>query len=256
VLTDMSRMRAVAIDPGRRRARIEAGAQWQHIIGPAAEHGLAGLSGSAPDVCVTGYALGGGASWMIRRYGFAANSIRAAELVTAERPRSHATRSDRSSISGPARQEEHPTEGEHALHRGRVSIRRPRWRSSAKWRASGSRRRAATANVRPRSSRICGSASSNLSEALQRAARCLAASGRSPPRTADASGRAGSARRDSNLPPPDHNQALAALVRSAEPHRGSHPTHTVFRELDPNGPRARGSALAVDARTTLNAAVS
>jgi FAD/FMN-containing dehydrogenase len=53
-------------------------------VGPAAEHGLEGLSGSAPDVCVTGYALGGGAGWMVRRYGLAANSIRAAEVVTAD----------------------------------------------------------------------------------------------------------------------------------------------------------------------------
>jgi FAD binding domain/Berberine and berberine like len=84
VLADMSRMNAVEIDPERRRARPQAGAQWQHVVGPAAEHGLAGLSGTAPDVCVTGYATGGGAGWMLRRYGLAANSIRAAELVTAD----------------------------------------------------------------------------------------------------------------------------------------------------------------------------
>jgi hypothetical protein len=84
VLADMSRMNAVEIDPGLGRARLQAGAQWQHVVGPAAEHGLAGLSGTAPDVCVTGYATGGGAGWMIRRYGLAANSIRAAELVTAD----------------------------------------------------------------------------------------------------------------------------------------------------------------------------
>ena len=84
VLADMSAMNAVEVDPDRRRARLQAGAQWRHVTGPAAAHGLAGLSGSAPDVCVTGYALGGGASWMIRRYGLAANSIRSAELVTAD----------------------------------------------------------------------------------------------------------------------------------------------------------------------------
>ena len=84
VLLDMSSMNQVDIDAEQRRARIGAGAQWQHLVGPAADRGLAGLSGSAGDVCVTGYALGGGASWMVRRYGFAANSIRAAELVTAD----------------------------------------------------------------------------------------------------------------------------------------------------------------------------
>jgi FAD/FMN-containing dehydrogenase len=84
VLVDMSRMNSVEIDPERRLARLQAGAQWQHVVGPAAEHGLAGLSGSAPDVCVTGYALGGGAGWMLRRYGLAANAIRGAEVVTAD----------------------------------------------------------------------------------------------------------------------------------------------------------------------------
>jgi FAD binding domain/Berberine and berberine like len=84
VLVDMSRMNAVEIDAESRRARLQAGAQWQHVVGPAADVGLAGLSGSAPDVCVTGYALGGGAGWMVRRYGLAANSIRAAEVVTAD----------------------------------------------------------------------------------------------------------------------------------------------------------------------------
>ena len=57
VLADMSGMNAVKIDPDRRRAQLQAGAQWQHVTSPAAAHGLAGLSGSAPDVCVTGYAL-------------------------------------------------------------------------------------------------------------------------------------------------------------------------------------------------------
>jgi hypothetical protein len=84
VLLDMSRLNQVEIDPDRRRARLQAGAQWQHVVGPAADHGLAGLSGSAGDVCVTGYALGGGVGWMVRRRGFAANSIRAAEVVAAD----------------------------------------------------------------------------------------------------------------------------------------------------------------------------
>jgi hypothetical protein len=84
VLVDMSRMNAVVIDPERRRAHVQAGAQWMHVVGPAAEHGLAGLSGTAPDVCVTGYVLGGGAGWMVRRYGLAANSVRAAEVITAD----------------------------------------------------------------------------------------------------------------------------------------------------------------------------
>jgi hypothetical protein len=84
VLLDMSRMNAVEIDPEGRRARLEAGAQWQHVVPPAAQHGLAALSGTAPDVCATGYLVGGGVGWMVRRYGLACNSIRGAEVVTAD----------------------------------------------------------------------------------------------------------------------------------------------------------------------------
>ena len=77
-------MNAVEIDPDRRRARLQAGAQWQHVIGPAAEHGLAALSGSAPDVGVTGYVLGGGVELAGPPHGLAANRSRPLEVVTAD----------------------------------------------------------------------------------------------------------------------------------------------------------------------------
>jgi FAD/FMN-containing dehydrogenase len=75
-------MRQVDIDPATHTARVEAGALWQDVVGPAAEHGLAGLAGSSPNVGVTGYILGGGLGWLARRYGLAANSVTAVELVT------------------------------------------------------------------------------------------------------------------------------------------------------------------------------
>jgi hypothetical protein len=75
-------MRQVDIDPATRAVRAEAGAVWQDVIVPAAEHGLAALAGSSPNVGVTGYTLGGGLGWLARRYGLAANSVTAAELVT------------------------------------------------------------------------------------------------------------------------------------------------------------------------------
>ena len=82
MLLRTTRMRQVDIDPATRTARAEAGAVWQDVIVPAAEHGLAALAGSSPGVGVTGYTLGGGLGWLARRYGLAANSVTAAELVT------------------------------------------------------------------------------------------------------------------------------------------------------------------------------
>ena len=50
MLLRTTRMRQVDIDPAARTARAEAGAVWQDVIVPAAEHGLAGLAGSSPNV--------------------------------------------------------------------------------------------------------------------------------------------------------------------------------------------------------------
>ncbi|HEV2255123.1 MAG TPA: FAD-dependent oxidoreductase [Streptosporangiaceae bacterium] len=82
MLLRTARMRGVRIDPAARTARAEAGAVWQDVTVPAAEYGLAALAGSSPDVGVTGYTLGGGMGWLARRYGLAANSVTAAEVVT------------------------------------------------------------------------------------------------------------------------------------------------------------------------------
>ena len=75
-------MRRVEIDPATHTARAEAGAQWEDVTVPAGEHGLAALAGTSPNVGVTGYTLGGGIGWLARRYGLAANSVTAAEIVT------------------------------------------------------------------------------------------------------------------------------------------------------------------------------
>ena len=82
MLLRTSRMREVRVDAAGRTARAEAGAWWQDVAVPAGRHGLAGLAGSSPNVGVTGYTLGGGIGWLARRYGLAANSVTAAELVT------------------------------------------------------------------------------------------------------------------------------------------------------------------------------
>jgi FAD/FMN-containing dehydrogenase len=84
ILLKTSRMRHVQIDPTRERARAEAGVLWQEVVEPAAAYGLAALHGSSPDVGVVGYSLGGGVGWQVRLRGLAANSVTAAELVTAD----------------------------------------------------------------------------------------------------------------------------------------------------------------------------
>lgn len=84
LLLKTERMKGVEIDAQARRARVEAGVLAKPLAQAAGEHGLCYLAGTSPDVGVLGYTLGGGFSWMIRKYGLAANSVLAVELVTAD----------------------------------------------------------------------------------------------------------------------------------------------------------------------------
>jgi FAD/FMN-containing dehydrogenase len=84
LLLKTERMRGIEIDPQARRARVEAGVLAKPLAQAAGEHGLCYLAGTSPDTGVLGYVLGGGFSWMIRKYGLAANSVLTVELVTAD----------------------------------------------------------------------------------------------------------------------------------------------------------------------------
>ena len=84
VLVTTGRMAEVAVDPVAGTARVGAGARWRAVIDAAAPHGLAPLNGSSSGVGVVGYTLGGGLGPLARRYGFAADHVRRAQLVTAD----------------------------------------------------------------------------------------------------------------------------------------------------------------------------
>lgn len=84
ILLKTSRLKAVAVDPAARTAKLQAGALWSDVVAPAAEHGLVGLHGMSAGVGVAGYVLGGGIGWLTRREGFASSHVRAFEVVTAD----------------------------------------------------------------------------------------------------------------------------------------------------------------------------
>lgn len=84
VLLKTERMRGIEVDVEGRSARVEAGVLAAELGAGVGEHGLCSLPGSSPDVGVVGYTVGGGLSWLGRRYGFACNRVLEIELVTAE----------------------------------------------------------------------------------------------------------------------------------------------------------------------------
>lgn len=100
ILVRTGKLDSIAIDPDRRLARVGSGAQWGRVQSAAAAHGLSGLAGSNPVVGVTGYTLGGGFGWLARAHGWAANAVRAIDLVDAAGERTHPPRCSTSRSAG------------------------------------------------------------------------------------------------------------------------------------------------------------
>ncbi|MDL9978817.1 FAD-binding oxidoreductase [Microbacterium sp. ASV49] len=84
LLLRMSELTGVSVDPVARTARVLGGTLWRDVVAAAAPHGLTAPHGSAGDVAVAGYVLGGGISFYGRRHGLASASVRAFEIVTAD----------------------------------------------------------------------------------------------------------------------------------------------------------------------------
>ncbi|WP_327114757.1 FAD-binding oxidoreductase [Nocardia sp. NBC_01730] len=84
VLISTRRMTGLRVDPATRIAHVGAGVRAGALVEAAAEHGLAPLNGSSPSVGVVGYLLGGGVGLLARQFGYAAERVRAIELVTAD----------------------------------------------------------------------------------------------------------------------------------------------------------------------------
>jgi FAD/FMN-containing dehydrogenase len=84
ITIDLSAMNAVEVDPAAATARVGGGALLNDVGEATAPHALAMPFGHVSHTGVGGLTLGGGIGWVMRRYGLAVDSLRSAELVTAE----------------------------------------------------------------------------------------------------------------------------------------------------------------------------
>jgi len=82
ILIKTQRMRTVTTEGDK--ARVEAGALAEDVADAAIKDGRCSMPGTSPNVGVTGFTLGGGLSWLGRKYGWACNRVTAIELVTAD----------------------------------------------------------------------------------------------------------------------------------------------------------------------------
>jgi hypothetical protein len=81
---EMSLLKAVAVDPAARIARVQPGCLLQDVDRATQAHGLATVLGFVSDTGVAGLTLGGGFGYLSRRFGWAVDNLLEVEIVTAD----------------------------------------------------------------------------------------------------------------------------------------------------------------------------
>jgi hypothetical protein len=92
VLLRTGALTSIDVDLAEGVVRVGAGVRWRDLNAALVGTGVSSLPGSNGDTTVVGYALGGGLSWFGRKYGQAANNVRAFELINADGDEQRVTR--------------------------------------------------------------------------------------------------------------------------------------------------------------------
>jgi FAD/FMN-containing dehydrogenase len=84
LMIDLSRMKAIRVDPVAQTARVEAGALQGDLDREAQAFGLATTGGEVSHTGVGGLTLGGGVGWLMRKHGYTVDNLLSADIVTAD----------------------------------------------------------------------------------------------------------------------------------------------------------------------------
>ena len=91
LMVDLSLMKAVRVDPDRRRAWVQGGAMLGALDQASQEFGLATTAGNVSHTGVGGLTLGGGMGWLARRFGLACDNVESYEVVCADGSKTRAS---------------------------------------------------------------------------------------------------------------------------------------------------------------------
>jgi UDP-N-acetylenolpyruvoylglucosamine reductase len=84
IVIDLSRMKGVRVDPGRRTVRAEGGVTWRELNRETQAFGLATTGGVVSTTGIAGLSLGGGVGWLVRKHGLACDNLLSADVVLAD----------------------------------------------------------------------------------------------------------------------------------------------------------------------------
>jgi hypothetical protein len=84
MVIDLSRMRSVHVDPGKRTVRVQGGATLGDLDRETHPFGLAVPSGIVPKTGIAGLTLGGGVGWLVRKYGMSIDNLLSCQIVSAD----------------------------------------------------------------------------------------------------------------------------------------------------------------------------
>jgi FAD/FMN-containing dehydrogenase len=84
LMIDLSRMKAIQVDPVKRTAKVQPGVIWRELDNATLQYGLATTGGTVSDTGIAGLTLGGGIGWLMGKHGTACENLLSADLITAK----------------------------------------------------------------------------------------------------------------------------------------------------------------------------
>ncbi|HEY7716901.1 MAG TPA: FAD-binding oxidoreductase [Candidatus Binatia bacterium] len=98
VTIDFSKMKAVRVDTGKKRAYVQPGATLADFDEAVQAHGLATPIGINSTTGIAGLTLGGGFGWLTRKYGMTIDNLVAVDMITADGKKIRASETDNADL--------------------------------------------------------------------------------------------------------------------------------------------------------------
>jgi hypothetical protein len=98
LVIDLSGMKKITVDLKSGTVQAQAGLTWGEFDRATQAHGLATTGGLVSTTGVSGFTLGGGIGWLMRKYGLALDNLLAVKIVTADGTRQSASATENSDL--------------------------------------------------------------------------------------------------------------------------------------------------------------